>query len=647
MNWQKVWLLCVALAGVITTGYPALAKDKAAPVADVEAVSAAQSGTPDETQRFLQWADTYFAARFHDDQAFAGLGLVVVEQGKEPVYRTYGYASAVKDPIKPQWTRFPIGSLSKTFVGLAIAKLVEDGQINSIDDAANDYLTRINLPDGESSPITVEDLLTHSAGFDFTNRGLGQPKGGKLVTTITDPASKLTPLVREPGALVSYSNVGTGILGILVEDIVGTPIEEYYASKIWPVIGLNGARFHTEAGYTAETVQPFRFAEEGFDPRYFITFDPFYYAVGAVEFTLVDAARYAQFHLNGALRQPNGLLRPETLGRVQSRLRSNNNGVGGFGYQTMNFPWGNDTIIAHGGTWPGFESMLLVIPSQKVAIFFSVSGPAGLGNIDTTNAVLTELLGPAGAPGEIRETSKVEMAQYEGVYGFTLQATRGLETVLRLISPQVIQVEAVEKGLMIGGQGPFVPVGEDLFWTPEPVLNGSNIFGSSVFGFTRDADGNVVAITQHLGLAPYTKIASWRDPAFWTKILSYAAMALATGVIALFWPRGSRISDGSRLAALVAAVSPLLFIPALTASHGPGGIEAYMVEGHSGRFALAALLATLTVLASLALVLSAIRSWANPSAKEGAAWPRIHLSFLGLAASVVIASFVALGFALI
>ncbi|MGC5198420.1 serine hydrolase domain-containing protein, partial [Aphanothece microscopica] len=119
-----------------------------------------------------RWSDDTFG-KAYSDGAFSGMALVVVRDGRGALRTQYGLARYNPDqPLEPGQTRLLIGSISKTFTGIAILQLVEAGRIRSIEEPANAYLERLQLPGARGAKISIKDLLTHSAGHELRNSGV-------------------------------------------------------------------------------------------------------------------------------------------------------------------------------------------------------------------------------------------------------------------------------------------------------------------------------------------------------------------------------------------------------------------------------------------------------------------------------------------
>ena len=124
---------------------------------------------------------------------------IVVEESILPTVDTISYNFTDRNdlslpPDEPWWsldttnldscqrrhiTIHVIASISKTFVGIAIMKLVESGKLK-LDDPINDYLPfEIRSPHYPEVDITIRHLVTHTSSlndeFDNGEKRLSQP----------------------------------------------------------------------------------------------------------------------------------------------------------------------------------------------------------------------------------------------------------------------------------------------------------------------------------------------------------------------------------------------------------------------------------------------------------------------------------------
>jgi CubicO group peptidase (beta-lactamase class C family) len=97
----------------------------------------------------------------------AGAAVAVVANGQLVFAKGYGFADTKsRRPVIADQTLFRAGSVSKLFTWTAVMQLVEAGKLD-LDRNINDYLD-FKVPEPYGRPITLRDLMTHSAGFEET-----------------------------------------------------------------------------------------------------------------------------------------------------------------------------------------------------------------------------------------------------------------------------------------------------------------------------------------------------------------------------------------------------------------------------------------------------------------------------------------------
>ncbi|NII29272.1 beta-lactamase family protein [Pseudoflavitalea sp. X16] len=163
---------------------------------------------------------TYFS-----NTSGVGLSIGMVKNGKTYFYN-YGETANGNGVLPTNKTIYEIGSLTKTFTGILLAQAVLDKKIK-LDDDIRKYLKE-PYPNLEynGTPIRVVDLSNHTArvtriflnffmqaGYDSTNPYLHY---SKEMLYQGFHAMKMDTL---PGKKHSYSNMGVGLLGYILEDV--------------------------------------------------------------------------------------------------------------------------------------------------------------------------------------------------------------------------------------------------------------------------------------------------------------------------------------------------------------------------------------------------------------------------------------------
>ncbi|MGY0463050.1 serine hydrolase domain-containing protein [Kitasatospora sp. cg17-2] len=226
----------------------------------------------------------------------AGGAAVVVIRGDERTVACRGHAvRSTERPVRAD-TRFELGSVTKTFTGLLLAEMAARGEVG-YDDPIDRYLPADAAPGyPQERPITLLHLATHTSGLPRLPDGVlpGQvPRWFTRPYATFGPAHLLRALPRTavrgtPGTQVRYSNLGCGLLGLLLANAAGQRYDDLLAARVCGPLGLMdtscGPGREEDAGYRrGRRVPSFRL--------------PALPAAAALRSTADDMLRYLQAHL--------------------------------------------------------------------------------------------------------------------------------------------------------------------------------------------------------------------------------------------------------------------------------------------------------------------------------------------------------------
>jgi len=153
-----------------------------------------------------------------------GFNIAVARGGKLIWEGAYGYADVASKSVVTPDTVFRSGSMGKTYTGVAIMQLVDQGVI-SLDDPINKHLPfTVTNPYG-GDEITVFHLMTHTSGMtgDAAASVFSKPRPlaealEEIYSRETQPMlGRLPTWAMEPGKQRLYSNIGIATLGLIVE----------------------------------------------------------------------------------------------------------------------------------------------------------------------------------------------------------------------------------------------------------------------------------------------------------------------------------------------------------------------------------------------------------------------------------------------
>ena len=132
---------------------------------------------------------------------------------------------------------YQIGSMTKSFTGLAVQKLIHEGKL-SADGTVSERLPEFTVYyDSSNVDITVRNLLEQKSGF--TNSEKDYPSATADMT-LDEWAESISgkELKSMPGTEYSYSNVNYNLLGLIIEKVTGRTYSDYMEEEILMPLGL-------------------------------------------------------------------------------------------------------------------------------------------------------------------------------------------------------------------------------------------------------------------------------------------------------------------------------------------------------------------------------------------------------------------------
>ena len=235
---------------------------------------------------------------------------------------------------------FVIGSVTKTFVTVALLHQVERGRL-SLDDQVTDLLPDVTVAKG----VTVRDLLAHTSGI----ADLWVPLQEMLVTEPSHVFSHAEVLGKlgapwfKPGTAWGYSNTNYVIAGMLLEQVTGRPAEEVIARDVTAPLGLRSTWLL--AGRRADP--------NLLEPSWATSF----WTSGAMRSTAADLARWGT-----ALYGGRSVVRPATFSAMTTFNEDD------YGLGTKRYTFGEEGGIGHSGLLKTTTSLLLYFPEQRVSL---------------------------------------------------------------------------------------------------------------------------------------------------------------------------------------------------------------------------------------------------------------------------------------
>lgn len=178
-----------------------------------------------------------------------GCAIAIASGSNIVLERAFGMADlSSKEPMTPRH-RFRVASHSKSFTASGVMLLREQGRLR-LDDPLGDHV--LGLP-GPLATASVGQAMSHAAGLIRDGSDCAHwddlapfPDQRRLREEMA------RPLVLNPGERMKYSNLGYGLLGIVIEAITGEPFKAWITREVLMRAGLT----ETMPDFTADVCEP-------------------------------------------------------------------------------------------------------------------------------------------------------------------------------------------------------------------------------------------------------------------------------------------------------------------------------------------------------------------------------------------------------
>ncbi len=182
------------------------------------------------------------------DTGVPGAGIALVRAGGIEWAGGIGLADRDRNIPVTADTHFRAGSISKTFIAIALVQMYLAGDID-LDTPVAAIASDIPIDNAweHTDPVRVIHLLQHTAGFDDMHfnemyNASGPPELPLEAVLKMNPASRTVRW--KPGTRMSYSNPGYTVAAYLIEKITGQKYEDRIAERIFMPAGMPTSSFH-------------------------------------------------------------------------------------------------------------------------------------------------------------------------------------------------------------------------------------------------------------------------------------------------------------------------------------------------------------------------------------------------------------------
>jgi CubicO group peptidase (beta-lactamase class C family) len=567
----------------------------------------------------------------------------VVQHGRLVLARGYGLADVEQQrPVVAEETLFHIGSNTKLFTWTAVMQQVEAGRLDLNTDV-NAYLD-FTVPATFPRPITLEHLMTHTAGFENRDFGWLAADAGSIQPLGTWLRENLPARVRPVGEQVGYSNYGTALAGYIVERISGTLFLDYLEQRLFRPLGMTSStpRQPPEPALAARVARGYALENGQLKEQTLLPYQGT--PAGTTRATAPDIARFMLAHLNDGRLGDAVILSPASVVEMRRTLFRVDPRVNGMAHGFIEMDRNGQRILGHlGSAAPLYYSVLALFPDHDIGVFVAYNAdtarPLTVGN--ETLAAFADRVFPverAGSEITSRPEAAAGMDEFVGQYrrnnfGGSYTTTEKLGRLLSAVTDRTIHNPGdgtLEVRSRLSGTARFVEMSPDFFQQPE---------GEDAVVFRRDSSGRVAwAAFSGEPIYAFERVSLTESTSFNIAWLGSASALLASAPVAALVSRirsasGPRVPRAQRIArwvgSAVAAVELGFLVALIFVLSDPAP-----VMGRYERLQAVLILPLLGIVLSVLMVGFATLAWRQ---RWWSLPARIHYTTVALASVALIA----------
>ncbi len=291
------------------------------------------------------------------DGTAVGFVVGAVQAGKTQ-FLSYGETSKGSRTAPNPDTVYEVGSVTKVFTCTLLADMVERGLVK-LEDPVQRYLpSDVQMPVADGKPVRLVDLATQSSGLprmpnNFAPADPRNPYADYRERRLY--AFLKSYELRRPPGTYEYSNLGMGLLGVVLAHRAGISYEQLLSERITGPLGMSDTRITLDDRLRRRLAPPYNAALEPATNWDFKALA----GAGAVRSTARDLLKFAKANLDGdgPLHQAFRLAQAEHCDPVKG--------------PTMGLGWhiARDGITRwHNGQTAGYHTWLAIVPGRGIGV---------------------------------------------------------------------------------------------------------------------------------------------------------------------------------------------------------------------------------------------------------------------------------------
>ena len=285
------------------------------------------------------------------------MGQVSLQEGDKVIFeKAYGYADFEKNKKASQFTKYKIGSITKTFTSVMIMQLIEDHKLK-LDTKLSKFYPQIQNAD----KITIHDLLHHRTGIiDYINADKTvDPTKSTSKEELIARISRYKSLF-EPNSKFEYSNSNYFLLGTIIESVTKKDYLTNLKHRILSKIKLNNTTISSKSDIENNESYSYNFKDGKWvkNDEWDMTLA---FGAGNITSNASDLTKFFNALFEGEI------LKKESLDQMTKLEQS-------YGKGLVTFPFAERKFYGHTGGIEGFRSVVGYYPAERFGVSLIVNG---------------------------------------------------------------------------------------------------------------------------------------------------------------------------------------------------------------------------------------------------------------------------------
>ncbi|TVZ55823.1 CubicO group peptidase (beta-lactamase class C family) [Lutibacter sp. Hel_I_33_5] len=292
----------------------------------------------------------------------------ILKNGLETYQKSFGLSNIKLDKKANEYTKYRIGSITKTFTATIILQLVEEGKLSLLS-LVSDYFPQIP----NSNKITIKNLLYHRSGLYNITKEKGFHVWISKSRNRKEMLAKITnhKVDFQPNEKTAYSNTNYILLSFIAEKIDKRKFSKILQRRIIKPLNLKRTIFGKKIKIKKNEAFSYYWENTKWNPITLETNLKGPMGAGAIVSTAKEINVFYSNLFSGKLISENSL----------QKMTTPINGMG-MGLSVMKYK--GLLIYGHDGGIDGFRSMAAFIPKKKLSIAFTLNAS----NISTSGTLI-------------------------------------------------------------------------------------------------------------------------------------------------------------------------------------------------------------------------------------------------------------------